>query len=460
MSIDGQIQRSLEAANRDFDGFIRELREFIGIRSISYSPEHNSDCAMAASWLGKRLENLGCTRVEIYETVRHPIVYGELPAGKTQFPTVLVYGHYDVQPPEPLGDWMSDPFMAEVRGDHLYGRGASDMKGPLLACLAAVRAMLAVGEIPVNLKFIFEGDEETAAEPMDDFLKEHGSLLKADVCLNVDSGMLGSEIPTITYGLRGSSNCTVRIFGPAQDLHDGMFGGVVQNPIHVLARLISGLQDEYGRVTLPGFYDRVRAIDPEEHALIERHPHDTAFFLSASGATGLVEDPDYLPVERIGWRPSMNVRWIEGGARKNAIPVQAEARISFRIVPDQDHRQVHQMLLDYLDERTPPSVRWEVEKYIGDQGVIVDTNTLAVRALSRALSIVWGSEPLLCRIGGSIPVVGELKEKLRIDTALTGFGLPDDNIHGPNERIHLPTLRRGIQALIHFLYGLDLEKTK
>ena len=460
MSTDERIKGSLDVASQDFDKLIIQLRELIAIRSISYSSENNADCAMAAGWLVKQLEDLGCIRAESYESVRHPIVYGELPSAKAQVPTVLIYGHYDVQPPEPLGDWLSDPFQAEVREDYLYGRGASDMKGPLLACLAAVRAILAGGEMPVNLKFIFEGDEESAVEPMTDFLKVHGSLLQADVCLNVDAGMLGPKIPTIVYGLRGSSNTTIRIFGPSQDLHDGMFGGVVQNPIHVLARLISGLQDGYGRITLAGFYNRVRPIDTVEHELATRNPQDREFYLSASGADGLVEDPEFLPVERIGWRPSMNVRWIEGGARKNAIPVQAEARISFRIVPDQDHREIHQMLLEYLGQQTPPSVRWEVEKYLGEPGVIVDTNTAGVRALTQALSKVWGTEPVLYRIGGSLPVVGELKNQLGIDTALTGFGLPDDNIHGPNERVHLPTLQRGELAIIHFLYELELEGSK
>lgn len=454
-NLDQQINAALEAAASDQDSFLQGLQDFLRIPSISYMQGHNQDCSRAAAWLKEQLEQLGCSRVAVYETVRHPIVYAELPSSKPRSATVLIYGHYDVQPAHPLEAWESDPFQPVILGEYLYGRGASDMKGPLLACLAAVKAVKTAGlDLPVNLKFVFEGDEETASEPLETFIREHGELLQSDVCLNVDAGMLGPDTPTITYGLRGSSNCTVRIFGPAIDLHDGMFGGVVENPIHVLTRLISGLQDEFGRVTLSGFYDRVRQIDDDEHALALRHPHDEAFYRSASGAEGLIEDPAFLPVERIGWRPSMNVRWIEGGARKNAIPTQAEARISFRIVPDQDHREIHAMLLKYLEEKIPPSVRWEGENYIGGQGVLIEMNTLGVRALRRALRDIWGSEPLLHRIGGSIPVVGELKLRLGIDTALTGFSLPDDNIHGPNERVHLPTLERGIQVIIRFLYEM------
>ncbi len=449
------MRTALESAESHQDSFLLDLQEFIRIPSVSYSEQHNDDCARAAGWLEEKLQQLGCSRVEYYDTVRHPILFAELPSSKPQSATVLIYGHYDVQPADPIAAWESEPFVPVIHGEYLYGRGASDMKGPLLTCLEAVKAIKNAGEeLPLNLKFIFEGDEETAAEPLETFIEEHGERLHADVCLNVDAGMLGPNTPTITYGLRGSSNCTVRIFGPGKDLHDGMFGGVVENPIHVLARIISGLQDEDGRVTLPGFYDRVRQIDGSEHALALRHPQDEAFYLSASGAAGLIDDPTYLPVERIGWRPSMNVRWIEGGARKNAIPTQAEARISFRIVPDQDHREIHGLLLEYLKENIPTSVRWEVEKYVGGQGVLIEMDTPGVKALSQALQAVWGSEAMLHRIGGSIPVVGELKLKLGIDTALTGFSLPGDNIHGPNERVHLPTLQRGTQAIIHFLYEI------
>jgi acetylornithine deacetylase/succinyl-diaminopimelate desuccinylase-like protein len=446
------LDDALNQANSGSEAMIASLSELISIPSISGDASYRDECARAAGWIAERLGRMTCERVEIFETTRNPIVYAHRRAPDPQAPTILVYGHYDVQTHDPLSAWTVDPYQAEIRGEKLYGRGASDMKGPLLAAMAAVESVGTAGDLPVGIKFVIEGDEETNGEPMRWFIEQHGDLLQAQICLNVDAGMIGPQTPAIIYGLRGSSNCTVRIHGPESDLHDGMYGGVIENPIHVLARVIAGLQDEGGRITLPGFYDSVRPLSEAERRAAQRHPYDADFFLNASGSPALIADPEFSPVEMIGSRPSMNVRWFTGGAKKNAIPVEAEARISFRLVPDQDPREIHQKLLEFLARSVPPTVRWETENIITEPGVLVDLQTPGVRALSSALEASWGVAPVFQRIGGSIPVVGELKASLGIDSALTGFSLPGDHIHGPDEHVHLPTLYKGVEALIRFFY--------
>jgi acetylornithine deacetylase/succinyl-diaminopimelate desuccinylase-like protein len=326
------------------------------------------------------------------------------------------------------------------------------MKGQFVACLAALEAIMQGGELPVNIKFLIEGDEETNPEPIAHFIEEHGELLASDHCLNVDAGMLRADLPTIVYGLRGAMSVTLELKGPDHDLHDGMYGGVVENPIQVLARLITGLQDGEGRITLPGFYERVLPVSASEHAAAMQHPSTADYYRQASGAPALVMDDEYLPVERIGARPSFNVRWIETGGKKSAIPSHANARLAFRLVPDQDPDSIYDSLVDYVRENTPGTVEWKFEKLVSSPGVLVPTDSEPVRMMQIALREAWGKDPLLHRIGGAIPVVGELQEQLGIDSVLTGFSLPDDNIHGPDERVHLPTLKRGIEALIRYFF--------
>lgn len=448
------LPASLANVPRAFDRLVQDLGALVAIPSVSGDQAHRQDCRRAAAWIQARLSQFPGAQVQAFETSKNPIVLAHVPAADPQAPTLLIYAHYDVQTAQPLEDWDSDPFEPRLADDYLYARGATDMKGPFLTTVAALEAIAAAGPLPLHLKFLVEGNEETDPRPLRAFVADHKDLLSAEACLNVDAGMLGPHLPAITYGLRGSSNCTVRLFGPAHDLHDGTYGGVVENPIHVLARLIAGLQDERGRITLPGFYDRVRPIDEPERALLSQIPQDEAFFLRASGAPALLRDDEFSPVERAGARPSMNVRWIQGGAPKNAIPSQAAARISFRLVPDQDPREIHAKLLDHLESTLPPTVRWEVVDYVGSRGALVDRQAPAVQALAHALRETWGRDPLFSRSGGGIPVVGLLQEALGLDTTLTGFSLPGDNAHGPNERVHLPTLRRGVEALVRFFFGL------
>jgi acetylornithine deacetylase/succinyl-diaminopimelate desuccinylase-like protein len=376
-------------------------------------------------------------------------------------PTYLIYGHYDVQPVEPLDLWQSPPFEPTLNGENMYARGASDMKGQVTTSFKAVEAMVRTGGLPVNIKFLIEGEEEIGSPSLGDFIAAHTELLACDLAINPDTGMLGAEIPTITYGLRGLAYFELRISGPKQDLHSGLYGGVVHNPAQVLCELVAGMHDEQGRVSLPGFYDSVRPLSEEERAELARLPVDDDFYLKQTGVPALYGEAGYTAIERVGARPTLEVNGLLSGftgeGQKTVLPAKAMAKISMRLAPDQDHEEVHQQLRRYLEMHAPPTVRWEVIKMSGSPASVSDLHIPAVTALSRALEAVWGKRPVFRREGGSVPVVAQMKEILGVESVLTGFGLPDDNLHAPNEKIHLPTFYRGIDALIHFIDNLGGE---
>lgn len=452
---------SVEAALRYASGkrseLLAELRTFVSIPSVSEGTHDQSDIKKAAEWIAARLRAMRLDRVEVLPTGGHPVVCGESLAAGPSAPTILIYGHYDVQSAAPLGDWDTDPYTATVEGENLYARGASDMKGQILAAVSAAEAILRSGTPPVNLKFIIEGEEEVGSPHLAGFLEKHRELLESDFVLNCDVGMLGPGRPTIFYGLRGMFTCKLRVTGPALDIHSGAFGGVVHNPIHALSELIAGFHGADGRVTLPGFYDRVRPLSAEERADMAALPLDDASYLKQSGAPKLWGEPGYIPVERAGARPALDVVHIHGGSPKAAIPSQADALVTVRLVPDQAPDDIQASLRSYLEKRTPPTVRWDILECGGFPASLTDRNLPAVRALARAMEKVWGTKPLFYRSGGSIGAVGQMQRILGVDSVLTGFSLPDDNIHGPNEKLHLPTWERGIDALIHFFYYVAEE---
>jgi acetylornithine deacetylase/succinyl-diaminopimelate desuccinylase-like protein len=329
------------------------------------------------------------------------------------------------------------------------------MKGQTLAAVNAVEALLQSENLPINVKFLIEGEEEIGSKHLNEFLVTQREKLACDFSLNTDAGgMPDEETPSICYSLRGGASFILQIFGPSQDLHSGEYGGVIQNPIHVLSKLIAGLHDEDGHVTLPGFYDRVRRIDEEEHAELARLPFDDAFLLKHSGAPALWGESDYIPAERIGARPTMEVVQFEAGQPKSAIPAKATARVSFRLVPDQDPTEVHQQLSQYLATHAPPTVKWELQLILGNPGIIMNRDTPEVNAMTSALQTVFGKLPIFQRAGGGIGAVLMFKQTLGIDSVLTGFSLYDDNFHGPNEKLHLPTWRKGMAALVHFFGNL------
>ncbi len=443
---------ALDHARKARDEVLGELREFLGIPSVSSNPKGHDDIKDATDWLCGRLRDLGMKRVEALATDGHPVVYGEELSAGPSAPTVLLYGHYDVQSAAPLGDWDSDPYRPVVRGDNLYARGAADCKGQIMACVAAVQAVMRAGPLPVNVKFMVEGEEELGSPNFAGFLEEYRDRLDGDFVLNPDAGMLGPQTPTIYYGLRGMYVCRLRVFGPSHDLHSGGYGGVVHNPIHALSHMIAGLHDADGRVMLDGFYDRVRELTAEERAEMAALPRDAASYLEQSGVSKLWGEPGFTPVEREGARPAVDVIHILAGSPKSAIPAEANAIVTVRLVPDQDPNEVHEGMMKYLKESIPSTVSWEVESYEGFPASLTDRNSPGVRALSKAMVEVWGKEPLFCRSGGSIAAVGQLQKILGLDSVLTGFALPDSQMHGPNEKLHLPTWEKGIESLVHFLY--------
>jgi acetylornithine deacetylase/succinyl-diaminopimelate desuccinylase-like protein len=451
------LTSALQYAENNHPHFLDEFKEFISIPSISTDPAAKPHIERAAQWVAAQLKSLGLTSVKIYPTSGHPIAYGEW-LGAPGKPTVLVYGHYDVQPAEPLELWHSPAFQPTQRGENLYGRGASDMKGQVMVTLKAVEALSRTGKLPVNIKFIVEGEEEVGSPALDGFIRGHKELLACDFALNTDTGMIGPEMPTITYGLRGLAYFELRITGPAQDLHSGLYGGVVHNPAQVLCELITGMHDAQGRVTLPGFYKNVIPLSQEERLELAALPMDEEYYCQQTGAPALYGEAGYSPSERIGARPTLEVNGLLSGftgeGSKTVLPAQAMAKISMRLVPDQDPEEVHKQLLRYLDRHVPSTVRWELIKMTGGPATVTDRNIPGVIAMSKALEATWGMPPLFRREGGSVPVVAQMQKYLGIESVLTGFGLPDDNLHAPNEKIHLPTFFRGIDAIIRFLHIL------
>lgn len=450
-------QSALAYLRQNHETFERSLREFVGIPSVSTSSGHLADMQAAAEWAAARLRGLGMDRVQIMPTERHPIVYGEW-LGAPGKPTVLIYGHYDVQPVDPIELWHSDPFGGEIRDGKMFGRGASDMKGQDAACFNAVEAIIKTGALPVNVKWLIEGEEEIGSPSLSKFLETHKDLLTADFCLNPDSGMLGADAPSITYGLRGLAYFEIRVQGPAGDLHSGLYGGAVHNPAIVLAELIAGMHDADGRITLPGFYDRVRELAAEERAELARLPVTSAAVKSLTGVPEVYGEAGYATVERIGARPTLDVNGLLSGfvgeGSKTVLPAKAMAKISMRLVPDQDPDEIHQQLLGYMQQRAPKTVTWEVIKFTGGPASISDRNNPGAVALADAMHTVWGKRPYFKREGGSVPVVGQMQRILGLESVLTGFGLPDDNLHAPNEKLDLGVWHKGTESLVHFFFNL------
>ncbi len=395
---------------------------------------------------------------EIIPTKRHPVVYAEHLAAGPDAPTVLVYGHYDVQPADPLDLWETDPFEPTVRGDDLFARGASDMKGQIVAHIMAVEAMVKTNCLPVNLKYMIEGEEEIGSPNLETFIKEHTEKLACDVCLNADAGILAADTPAITYGLRGLAYFEIRLQGADRDLHSGRFGGAVPNPGNALAKLIAGMHDEQGRVTLPGFYTKVLPLSDKERDGLAKLPEDEAWWKAQSGSNVLSGEIGYTPTERASARPTLDVNGLlcgfTGEGSKTVLPSKAMAKISMRLVPNQVSADTETSLRQYLEDNMPAGISWELLNLAGGEPAMIDVNSAAVRAASEAFQKTWGKAPLFDREGGSVPVVGMIQQRLGVESLMLGFGLPDDNLHAPNEKLHLPNYFRGIETYIHFAHEL------
>ncbi len=451
------LENAIKHARANESRHLAALQDFIRIPSISTNPDHRPDMQHAASWAAEQIQSLGAPTVEIFaEPASHPVVYADWPSPDPLAPTILVYGHYDVQPVDPLDEWESEPFTAQQRGEFLYGRGASDMKGQIIALFAALEAAAKHAAPAVNFKFLLEGQEEIGSRQLNDFIQRHCHQLACDISLNVDAGMLGPSMPSITYGLRGLVDFELQLRGPNRDLHSGLFGGIVHNPAQALCEVIAGMHTSQGQVLLPGFYDTVRPLMEEERRELARLPRDDRYYLEGSGAPQLWGEPEFTALEREGTRPTLEVNGILSGftgeGMKTVLPARAMAKISARLVPDQDPLEVHNQLEAYLRVNVPPTMQWQLVRFSANPAVLTDRSSTGVRAMREALEEVWRVRPVFTRGGGSIPVVGLIQQELGAESILTGFNLPGDNIHSPNERLHLPTWRKGIEALIRFFF--------
>lgn len=450
---------AIQYAKSNENSFLSFLGELLRIPSISTSPENQEDMTTCANLLIQKIKKIGFENIQLFPTKKHPIIYADLLHAGPEKPTILIYGHYDVQPVDPIELWLGDPFSARFDGDYLYARGASDMKGQIVACLSAIESIIESGNFPVNLKILIEGEEEIGSPNLKSFLVDHNELLKSTVALNPDTGMIGIDLPTIVYGLRGLAYFELRVFGPDHDLHSGVFGGVVHNPAQVLIDLISKMHDSDGRVTLENFYEDVTPLSTSEKEELKRLNLNEDYYKSQTGVPGLWGEKGFSPVERIGGRPTLEVNGIVSGftgvGAKTIIPSMAMAKLSTRLVPNQDPNKVHSQLLNFIKMNIPATVRWELEMLSGGHPSISDVTIPETVALSKALEDTWKKKPVYKREGGSVPVVADMQQILGIDSVLTGFGLPDDNIHSPNERLHLPTWRKGIEALINFFMNLE-----
>ena len=452
-----ELDKALDYVRANRDSFMTRYQELLSIPSVSTLPENREDVRKNAEWLAAQLRGIGATRVDLVVTPGHPILYAErLDApGK---PTVLVYGHYDVQPVDPLNEWQSDPFKPEIRGENIYARGASDMKGSMMAFIMAAEAFARQGVMPVNLKFLLEGEEEIGSTHLPEFIAGHREMLKADAVVNCDGTISGPDLPSITYALRGLAYFELEVRGPRQDLHSGIFGGSIANPGQVLCELIAGMHDADGRVTLPGFYDKVRPLDDDERAALARLPTTDEQWKNMSGSPALYGEKGFTTLECVGARPTLEVNGIIGGftgeGAKTVLPAKALAKISMRLVADQDPAEIGDQLRAYIDEHAPETVTWEVRELSRGPGAIMARDSAAMKAALAALAETFGVEPVFRREGGSVPVVAHMQQELGLDSIMLGFGLPEDNIHGPNEKQHLPTLLKGIEAYVRFLARL------
>lgn len=449
-------EAALAHAHENRERHLAELKQLLSIPSISAQPKHNADIERAAQWLVDHLKSIGMTHAEVCATDGHPIVMASWMGAGDERPTVLTYGHYDVQPADPLDLWESDPFKPEIRGEDLYGRGTSDDKGQIFIHIKAAESFLkTTGSLPVNLKFIIEGEEEVGGPNLDAFIETRKDDLSADVVLVSDTHMLRPDLPAITYALRGLAYVEVEVSGPSTDLHSGAYGGAIYNPIQALAEMIAALKDRDGHITVPGFYDKVRALDEEEREMLAAVPFSDEQFMHEAGVNQTWGEADYTIKEQIWARPTLELNGIWGGYQgegsKTVLPSKAYAKISCRLVADQDHVEIAQLLREHLQSIAPEHVKVNVTALHGGHGLVVDRNTAAMKAASAALENAFGAPPVFMREGGSIPVVASFKHILGIDTVLMGFGLSDDNLHAPNEKFHLPNFYKGIQASIHFM---------
>ena len=436
--------------------FLDELKTFLTMPTISTLSEHRADVQRGAEWVADNLRAMGMEHVEIFPTgngAGQPLVYADWLHAQNA-PTVLVYGHLDVQPVDPLHEWLTPPFTPTIHGDTIYARGASDMKGQTLAFMNALEALLKTNSLRVNVKVIVEGEEEIGSPHFGEFLRAHQELLKCDVALNADSQMAGRDLPSIVYGLRGLCYFELWVYGPAQDLHSGVFGGSLHNPAQALAELIAGMHDANGRVTLPNFYDDVRVLSDDERAALARLPLSEEHWARAAGVTQVWGEEGFSIVERTGARPTLEVNGLLSGftgeGSKTVLPAKAMAKLSMRLVPNQRPEKIRAQLEAYLRAHAPNTIRWELKQLAAGEPVLLNRDSRFVRAAADALRETFDAAPVFQLLGWSVPITNMLNDELGVDVVVMGFGLADDGTHGPNEHFYLPNFYRGMEAYARF----------
>jgi acetylornithine deacetylase/succinyl-diaminopimelate desuccinylase-like protein len=438
--------------------FVEELKQFVRFPSISSQPAHANDVRKCGEWLAAHMKQIGLQRVAAISTRRYPLVYGEWQQAAGR-PTVLIYGHFDVQPADPLDKWRSPPFTPEVRGQNLFGRGACDDKGQLFIHLKAIESFLRTsGRLPVNVRCLFEGEEEIGSPNLPSFLERNAKMLASDVAIVSDTRMLGPLRPAINYAERGALSAEIAVIGPRQDLHSGNFGGAVHNPLQVLSEILAQLHDSAGHIAIPGFYDRVLPVTPRERRYMARTGPSDAEILKDAQLQEAWGEAEYTLYERITLRPALAITGITGGYQgpgaKSVIPSHATAKLNFRLVPTQDPAEIDRLLRAYIARLAPPTAQVTVRSEPGAKPALINPGHPAIRTASEAYRKAFGVAPVFLRSGGTIPIVDSFQKILKLPTVLMGFALPDDNMHAPNEKFHLPNFYRGIATSIWFLKGI------
>jgi acetylornithine deacetylase/succinyl-diaminopimelate desuccinylase-like protein len=447
---DEGMERVVDFINVNRDRYVDELKQYLAIPSISALPQHSDDVRRCADWTAEELKRVGLQNVRIIDTQGHPVVYGDW-LGAPGAPTILFYGHYDVQPVDPVDQWTSPPFEATVRDGEIYARGSADDKGQVFMHIKAVEAHLKQhGKLPLNMKFFIEGEEEVGSVHLDEFVRVHKQELAADVVVISDSPMFDRGIPSICYGLRGLTYFQIDLRGTKTDLHSGSFGGAVANPAMVLAQVLAQMKDRSGRIRIPGFYDDVRELSEAERAEWKRLPFNETRYRKELGAPKLFGETGYSTLERVWARPTFEVNGLlsgfTGDGAKTVLPATAMAKVSMRLVPDQDPTKIGDLFEAYLRKVAPKTVELKITRMHGGKPWMTEFDNKFVRAAGRAIERGFGKAPVFNREGGSIPVVSTFQEELGLPSVLFGVGLPDENAHAPNEKLDLGNFHNGIIA--------------
>lgn len=454
-----ELKEKLEAKK---DIFVQELIELLSIPSVSADPKFAGDVVKAAEYTANKLREAGADNVELCETAGYPIVYGEKLIDAS-LPTVLVYGHYDVQPADPYELWTSPPFEPVIKDEKIYARGACDDKGQFYMHVKAFQLMMENNALPCNVKFMIEGEEEVGSANLETFVKANTERLKSDVVLISDTGIIANDVPSITVGLRGLSYMEVEVTGPNRDLHSGIYGGAVANPINILCDMIASLHDEKRRITVKGFYDDVQEVSDEERALMNTAPFSIDEYKKHLNINEVLGEEGYTTLERTSIRPTLDVNGIWGGyigeGAKTVLPSKAYAKISMRLVPNQDSKKISQLFQAHFESMAPAYVTVKVTDHHGGEAAVTPTDSMAYKAAAAAMKETFGKEPIPMRSGGSIPIVTMFEKVLHTKSVLMGFGLDSDAIHSPNEHYGLFNYFKGIETIPHFFkYFTDFSK--